>query len=68
MFDDVLGSFLLDFYKHAHVVETGHSTPYKRMLLEIKSCFKSVTDDEANFAAVFELGLDYLNYLLRVCE
>jgi hypothetical protein len=65
----IVGGFLLDFYQHANIIETGH-TPYKRMLLEIKSCFKSVpvTDDEANFKAIFQLGLDYRNYFLRVCE
>ena len=63
----VVGGFLLDFHKHAHIIETGH-TPYNRVLLEIKSCFKSVTDDEACFKAVFKLGLDYRNNLIRVCE
>ena len=50
----VLGGFLLDFYKHANVVaETGHTPYYKRILFEIKSCFKSVTSDhdEACFKA-----------------
>jgi len=62
----LLGFFLLDFYKHSNVVEIG-LIPYKRILLEIKSCFKSVTaNDEANFKAVFDLGLCYRNHLFRV--
>ena len=70
--DDVIGvriagGFLLDFYKYANIIETGR-TPYNRVLLEIKSCFKSVTNDEANFKAVCKLGLDYRNKLIRVCE
>ena len=67
----VLGGFLLDFYKHANVVaETGHTPYYKRILFEIKSCFKSVTSDhdEACFKAVIKLGLGYHNYLMRICE
>ena len=65
----IVGGFLLDFYKYANIIETGHNPrPYKRMLLEIKSCFKSVVDNEANFKAVFKLGLDYRNNLIRACE
>ena len=56
----VLGGFLIDFYNHANIIATGQ-TPYKLKLLEIKSCFKSITDDdEACFKVVLKLGLDRL--------
>ena len=64
----VLGFFLLDFYKHSdyHPICLF---PYKRLVREVLSCFAvSVTDDEAEFKAVFELGLSYRNHLIRVCE
>ena len=64
----VLGFFLLDFYKHSNVHQFG-LIPYKRLLREVTSCFAvSVTDDEATFKAVFDLGLSYRNHLMRVCE
>jgi hypothetical protein len=64
----VLGFFLLDFYKHSNVHQIG-LIPYKRLLREIISCFAvSVTDDEAQMKAVFDLGLSYRNHLMRVCE
>jgi hypothetical protein len=64
----VLGFFLLDFYNHSDVHQIG-LIPYKRLLREIISCFSvSVTDDEALYKAVFDLGLSYRNHLMRVCE
>ena len=61
----VLGFFLLDFYEHSQI----GLIPYKRMVREVLSCFSvSVTDNEAIFKAVFELGLSYRNHLMRVCE
>ena len=64
----VLGFFLLDFYKHSNVHQFG-LIPYKRLLREVISCFVvSVTDDEATFKAVFDLGLGYRNHLMRVCK
>ena len=62
----VLGFFLLDFYKHSNVHQFC-LLPYKRLVREVISCFAvSVTDDEATFKAVFDLGLSYRNHLMRV--
>jgi len=62
----VLGFFLLDFYKHSNYHQIG-LIPYKRLVREVLSCFAvSVTDNEAVFKAVFELGLSYRNHLIRV--
>lgn len=64
----VLGFFLLDFYKHSNYHQIG-LIPYNRLVREVISCFRvSVTEDEAVFKAVFELGLSYRNHLMRVCE
>ena len=64
----VLGFFLLDFYKHSNVHQFG-LIPYKRLLREVLSCFTvSLTDDEATFEAVFDLGLSYRDHLMRVCK
>ena len=68
--DELVGVrfFLLDFYKHSNYHEIG-LIPYKYLVREVISCFAvSVTDDEAIFKAVFELGLSYRNHLMRVCE
>ena len=46
--------FLFNFYDHSQI----GLIPYKRMVREVLSCFAvSVTDNEATFKAVFELGL-----------
>jgi hypothetical protein len=62
----VLGFFLLDFYKHSDIHRISF-IPYKRLLREVILCF-AVSDDEVPIKAVFDLGLSYRKYLMRVCE
>ena len=62
----VVGFFLLDFYKHSNRFGL---IAYKRLLREVISCFRvSVSDNEAIYKAIFDLGLSYRNHLIRVCE
>jgi hypothetical protein len=57
----VLGFFLLDLYHHSGVHQFG-LIPYKRLLLEVKSCFRvSEIGDQsqieaAQHAKIFEVG------------
>lgn len=70
----VLGFFLIDFFHHS----TNHGffmIAYKRLLLEVKSCFRVSGDpmDESQYnaakhAKIFDLGLMYRNHLMRVCK
>ena len=55
--------FLFNFYEHSQI----GLIPYKRMVQEVLSCFAvSVTDNEAIFKAVFELGFSYHHHLMHV--
>ncbi|KAF5359881.1 hypothetical protein D9756_003613 [Leucocoprinus leucothites] len=58
----LLGFFLKDF--RAHTPDFG-LTPYAHLCREITSCF-NISDDEAIYDALVELGLRYRNYLLRL--